>query len=1134
MDAQINAIELSAEQRDTVALLDRLFGSAIADRYTDFCRIVSGTLPIKVSLPVASHILRELESTLRGILEVPMQAQASVPNDLTEKMERARKAIRSLGFDNNTSDKAVEQLKPQFSHKDQIKTIVSRLGFDASGDIARLWISLTENVKRVHRRSFHHVLAVDSEFREQFQRPFDTVIRAVAIALEGRYVAMTQRVEALAAMADRDKASKMFASEIPGALPLQWHFFERLTTGDWLPHLEARGLLAEPLPNAEVSIHQHRQWPAGIYLLQMAKSPDDATRQGVARAMRAVANSRHPDVCRLAFDILAALPAAEAAPLVDLAIGWLDSDVRLSPLAGADAVMQRLAEGNQPAAALKFGKAVLQLRNEGGQIVTRYDHSMYEYRLPTLEETLTKACREDALYVFVDLLKQAIEITRRTGFHYYSSCPVTDDSSANVDTCQALVRAVRCSAEFLIAECPDRMREIVGIVEAARERVFIRLTLYLLSRRPSSVPDLAAKYLLDAEMIDANWCQQEYGHLARDWFPSLGNEQQAEILKIVDEIPGKYLDPWRERFSQRCEGFPTADQEREFVEVTIMEIVWYWREALPLDRQKAVAETASAYGDLEERRAGFFQVDGDAISTDDFISKSVPEIANFVKAFRTGEPQRDTITGVAHALRMSVANNPERFAAQAEEFCGAKPTYIRHVLDALHTANGGKPRPYNWPTVLRLVEWTLGQAGHVVASDELGEGDDPNWDWACLEACKLLGSGLQYGKDGIPFEHASSVVSLVAEAAVAGGKIRLADDFEEQYEREPFFAAQGTVAGQAVGLQMLLLFWLVSDTKSAAGAAPRDALRNVPEVREALEAYLADHSGMGRVCRAMLGRYLTYLFYYGEDWLQSQASGLFPVGNSALRHATWSGHLAHDRGPLPSLIPFTESLMLENLEIISSGEPLSGSQLDEYCRRRLVEFIIVLYLGNALPENILEEFWRTAPSELRNHALWFIGKAISRSPEEVSEEEMKRGMAYWERRLAAANSTGDKAPYRDEFAAGGSWCLHNKVAPRWMCDQLLAMSNAGFGLRGAFTVFEWLPKIAPFHPDQAVSTLLAIVKNGESNTMVYTAMPNPISIVLMEGLANGTAHTGFNVQEIVSTLASRGDRLYLGLIRNAE
>jgi len=48
-------------------------------------------------------------------------------------------------------------------------------------------------------------------------------------------------------MSDRKQAVKLFASEIPGALPLQRHFFDKLQTAEWLPHLAKQGLFGEPL-----------------------------------------------------------------------------------------------------------------------------------------------------------------------------------------------------------------------------------------------------------------------------------------------------------------------------------------------------------------------------------------------------------------------------------------------------------------------------------------------------------------------------------------------------------------------------------------------------------------------------------------------------------------------------------------------------------------------------------------------------------------------------------------------------------------------------------------------------------------------------------------------------------------------
>jgi hypothetical protein len=212
MDQPVNAFDLSPEQQETASLLQRLLGSAIANRYVDFCRLAAGAFALNVSRPMAAHALRELDSMLRGALEVPMEAKAPETVEDAEKIAQARKQLRALGFDDQVIDRAARELKPRLNHKQQIRQIVSRLGLAPDGDIANLWTSLTENFGGAHQRSFHHSLQVDDDFREKYHRPFDTVIRAVAVALQGRYVALMHRVEELAAMSDRKQAAKLFAT----------------------------------------------------------------------------------------------------------------------------------------------------------------------------------------------------------------------------------------------------------------------------------------------------------------------------------------------------------------------------------------------------------------------------------------------------------------------------------------------------------------------------------------------------------------------------------------------------------------------------------------------------------------------------------------------------------------------------------------------------------------------------------------------------------------------------------------------------------------------------------------------------------------------------------------------------------
>ena len=201
MDEPRNSYDLSPEQQHTASLLDRLLGKAVADRYVDFCRLAAGAFALKVPRPLAAHALRELDSMLRHVLAVPMEGKVPDKPENASQLDEARKALKALGcFDKDAIRRATESLKPRFGHKTQIRKIVARLGLDPEGDIGKRWISLNDNFGKAHERSFHRSLEVDDEFRSRYQEPFDTVIRAVAVALEGRYVPLMRRVEAIIAI----------------------------------------------------------------------------------------------------------------------------------------------------------------------------------------------------------------------------------------------------------------------------------------------------------------------------------------------------------------------------------------------------------------------------------------------------------------------------------------------------------------------------------------------------------------------------------------------------------------------------------------------------------------------------------------------------------------------------------------------------------------------------------------------------------------------------------------------------------------------------------------------------------------------------------------------------------------------
>src|SRR5258706_1433159 len=401
MDEPIKTFDLSPEQQNTTTLIQRLLGKRIADGYVDFCRLAAGAFPLRVSSPLAAHALRELESILRQTLEVRMDVAITPSQEQIDRIEAAKAQLQALGFNGDEIQRVANQLRPRLSHKEEIEKIVTRLGLAPDGDIAQAWKSISQAHSQAHGgRALHQSFVADDAFRADWQAPFDTVIRGLMIALQGKYAAFMQRIDQLVAMPDLAAAVTSFSKEIPGALPLLFHFFNRLETPDWLPHLEKRNLLTAPLSQADASGGDGsflRQWPAGRYLLRMAKSSDARARALIATTLRDVAASTHPDVQQMGLEILAALPPAEAAPLVNLAEQWLTPDARFIMAQAPHDLIRGLAQGGEDAAALRTTRAVFKVFSENGRLATLFSRHMYEHHLPDAVKAIAPVCKAEAV-----------------------------------------------------------------------------------------------------------------------------------------------------------------------------------------------------------------------------------------------------------------------------------------------------------------------------------------------------------------------------------------------------------------------------------------------------------------------------------------------------------------------------------------------------------------------------------------------------------------------------------------------------------------------------------------------------------------------------------------------------------------
>ncbi len=1136
MAEPVDPFALTPEQQDTAALLERLFGKVVADRYVDFSRLAAGATELHVSRPVAAHVLRELESMLRQALEVPMDARAIPAERDQENFDKAAAALRAVPLEEATVQRALKALKPRVNHADQIRMIAQRLGFAPDGDIASAWVTLCGIFGRAHERSFHRTLEVDDEFRAQFQQPFDLVIRSVAIALQGQYSALMLRVTELATMHDARHAIKQFEREIPGAMPLQWHFFQTIDSPRWLAPLLGSNLIGEPLAeNAERGRGTgFRQWPVGNYLLRMANSEDTSARRLVTDALWRVASSKHPDVRQQGLEIIAALPVDEAAAIIDIAVGWLDLDSRHMVLETPMRLLKSLAASGRTTAAFRMARAIFQLIDEDGNLATLHAQHMYEHYLRQGVAVLAKL--DGAVQFFSELLVQAATIKRKIGgeatadFTDHTPHPIAEGQMANYGVYDGLIIAVRDAAATAVQNAPG---QTLGIVLSLLEyplRIFERIALHVLSKEPAAAPDLATALLQNPAFIGESWCEDEYAELALAWFRSIKQTDQDHIFATIDSIPDQSRAGWRKRFEEYHKTPPTSEDERAFDASIIRDATWKWRDALPTARRAALDTIVSEYGGPDAWRAHLFPHETSPLTGEDFASRPVSEIVAFLESWQPQkEPVKQTIAALGQQLRAAVEQEPAKFAESAGQFGPLRSVYVRRVLEGLESVARNKQK-FGWDSILTLIEATIDRLTETVNESMLAAGDDPNCRWAASTAANLLKAGLRQGETGPQYECAARILAAIAKLLRLAPRSAETPNFEEDFQRFPYFAAEQTLRGSAVELCVLFFHWAGKQAGSPIATAPRTALQHFADVRSLLEAELDDTSASGRIPRAILGRYLRWLLYFGEDWLKPHMSVLFPSNNDELRRAAWSGHLLSDSGPAGELMSQLEQSYADEISRLGQDDVDDNQDVRE---NRLGEYLILLFIAQKLPDGIIEAFWQTEAPRARQHAMMFLGRQLQLPPARLPDDMRACAMGYWDARLSAAESASDKDTFRLELGAIGRWCGQNGIESNWLIEQLLRMLKAGFSPNSGHSVVEWLGKIASSQPEQAVEVLCSMLKTPYLEPWTYL---NRVSIrtILVESLAHGTTKSVRRAQETISYLASLGETSYLDLLTSSE
>jgi hypothetical protein len=243
-----NGYDVTPDQFDTAKLLEELLGKAVADRYLDFCELSFGTLRLRLTVPMAGHALRELDSVFRET----MQDFAGVnPEPSEQELKKRNQAVESL---------RMPQMTPHYrrpiAHLNEEKPVDEKqLREDRLSDyvmVHYLWGTLPTDLLdefltvAPHRLRKHVMWFLGGEMRRGADMPADVRLRGQAY----------WEVRLSAAEATKDK--EHYRAEL-GAIG-SWTI-DTAIPSDWLPVGASRLALSRDAPAAFVRRSAAVSWP---------------------------------------------------------------------------------------------------------------------------------------------------------------------------------------------------------------------------------------------------------------------------------------------------------------------------------------------------------------------------------------------------------------------------------------------------------------------------------------------------------------------------------------------------------------------------------------------------------------------------------------------------------------------------------------------------------------------------------------------------------------------------------------------------------------------------------------------------------------------------------------------------------
>jgi hypothetical protein len=926
------------------------------------------------------------------------------------------------------------------------------------------------------------------------------------------------------------------------------YFFEKLTSPSWIEPLSKRGRFDHP-PGIEHIGNMYRfpPWPEGEYLLRMA----DIAPEEVAAAIKVVcfASDNHI-VHRLLVKIAQKLPPSLAKELAREESAWVQRETSLIPLypEEAGALVEHLARGGEPKAALELTSAILEVRapkeTRKGLPIEAEDGSTIDWKPapdplaklePVWSQLLLKRVTEPLLLAIPDgfLASLAQNLNRAVTIHSSNRQDKSDDystiwrshleHSSHYEPLHETVSALIGAIKFLNSRPADHTQEILHALEPYTWPIFDRVRAFTLLYAANPSPDLIARFLNEPSRYARASQNPEFSELLKKQAPSLPNEVLAEILDRVDRGP----DPASYAYHLEHRVRPENVESETTVIIERWQLEWLHPLAEVLDEVhgRTLDRLLEKYGPPRARlrSGGVRQVqDHSPTDLDSFRGMSTEALVKYLKEWTppsTGLPfEQPSRAGVANTLRQWVADDPQHASEVLDSFLTTEldPAYATALLDAFAGALKSD-KSFDVYAVARAAQWVAENTDALMEGDREGWNREATWNWAHMSAARFL-TDLFLEEKRLDLGRAAE---LFPPARAACFLPRPTVEDEVEYKKEPSrYTSFALNTPRPVGVEAMIRYGRWIKLATPASEFTPAVLTPVFEVLEQkLDAAKEPSAGV----REMFGMQFRTVAWLGLEWFLSVIPTLFPGKDGTKEEKTldrfaWNSYLQYC-GPVRETLPATRKRYIMAIKALPKGEDSFGEN------DRTLGSHLMQYYGYGviqLDDPLLVQFLASASIKLRTQTLGDIGWSLIQEGASLSEDMQARFMRLWESRmkLLKANSKEEA----EELATFGWWLACGKFPDEWAIEQALLILERVRSLSPDFAVVEALDRLSSKYPYEAVRVVRVLFEEDRDGWAIH-GWNQHLDRILKEALRDGEMAQK-EAAEMIELLVSRGFREY--------